>query len=395
MEVFISWSKNKSKLLALETKKFIHKTLGNEIQLFCSPNMYKGTCVDHEIHKHLLNCDKCIVCITADNFKNPWLMYETGVIYGTHFEKPGGSIVIPILFEHIPDWSSWVDKPLNRYVPIRLEKGDGNFKTARAEFEQFLQELAIEANVTVKNFSKNWNSYIKEVDNILQQEKMIPDECRDLVEQIMKDNEGNFTIVSPEITKNHILFHKGFSTNILTRILIRNVIDYQGKRLWFFGRRNKKILTSENDDFFKFLANEGIRNGVDFKCLFPYPGSDAMNKAVSRDKERRFLADLQTCLEAAVRMQHRFHLPISEMFKLYKCPRKESIIVSDNAVLYSPIICDGEGYPLPITNSSFEILSITNDDAGNRGKDLYDTFIDVWENAIPLTEKLYNELYNE
>ena len=394
VEIFISWSKDKSRLLAMETRKLIQNTLGNEIELFFSPNMYKGTSVDNEIHANLLKSDKCIVCITADNFKNPWLMYEAGVVYGAHFTKPGGSIVIPILFEHIPDWSSWIDKPLNRYVPIRLEKGNNNFKTSREEFKHFLQELANETNSEIKNFNSSWNTYIKEVKKILQREQMIPDTCRDLVDQIMKDSNGNFTIISPEITKNHILFHKGFSTNVLTRILIRNVIDYQGKRLWFFGRRNKKIFTSENDDFFKFLANEGIENGVDFKCLFPLPGSEAMDKAVSKDKERRFLADLQTCLEAAVRMKNRFHLPISDMFRLYKCPRRESIIVSDNAVLYSSIICDSEGYPLPITNSPFEIFGISEDGMNSRGDRFYNTFIDVWEQSIPLTETLYNSLYN-
>ena len=107
MEIFISWSKDKSRLLALETKKFILNTLGNKIEVFFSPDMYKGTSVDNEIHTNLLKSDKCIVCITSDNFKNPWLMYEAGVVYGAHFAEPGGSIVIPILFEHIPDWSSW------------------------------------------------------------------------------------------------------------------------------------------------------------------------------------------------------------------------------------------------------------------------------------------------
>jgi len=46
------------------------------------------------------------------------------------------------------------------------------------------------------------------------------------------------------------------------------------------------------------------------------------------------------------------------------------------------------------TNSSFEILGISESDPLSRGKHLYDTFLSVWEQAIPLTEKLYNELYN-
>ncbi len=394
MKVFISWSKDKSRLLAMATKKLILNTLGNNVNLFFSPDMYKGTCVDHEIHTNLLKSDKCIVCITSDNFKNPWLMYEAGVVYGAHYTTPGGSLVVPILFEHIPDWSSWVDKPLNRYVPIRFSSGNNASNASKEEFKSFLQELAEESRGEVKNFSKHWNTYKREVQAILQREQLVPDVCKDLVEQIMKDNDGHFTIVSPEITKDHILFHKGFSTSVLTRILLRNVIDYQGKRLWFFGRRNKKLLTGENDDFFRFLAKEGIDNGVDFRCLFPCPGSKAMNKAVSKDKERRFLADLQTCLEAAVRFQNRFGLPVSKMFRLYTQPRKESIIVSDNAVLYSPIICDSEGYPLPITNSPFEVLGVAEDVVHSRGAHCCDVFADAWESAVPLTEELYKELYH-
>lgn len=82
------------------------------------------------------------------------------------------------------------------------------------------------------------------------------------------------------------------------------------------------------------------------------------------------------------------------MFRLYECPRKESIIISDNAVLYSPITCDSEGYPLQITNSSFEIIGISESDTISRGKHLYDTFMDVWNQSVPLTEELYNELYD-
>lgn len=395
MNIFISWSKDKSRKLAIETKKFILKVLGTNIDLFFSPEMYKGTSVDNEIHNNLLKSNKCLVCITADNYKNPWLMYESGVVYGANYSKQDKGIVIPILFEHIPDWSSWVDKPLNRYVPIRLDTENDDYCKARKEFEDFFLELADELNTNIneKNYNSYWKEYIKEVDKILDQEKLIPDTCQDLVDQIMQDTNGTFTVVSPEITREHILFHKGFSTNVLTRLLIRNVINYQGKRLWFWGRRNKKIFTGENDDFFIYLANEGIKNGVDFKCLFPYPNSEAITKAVSKDKERRFLADLQNSLEAAVRMKNRFNLPIQEMFRLYKCPRKESIIISDNAVLYSPIICDCEGYPLKITNSKFEILGILEDDVNNRGKQYYDKFLNVWNQSVPLTEELYNEVY--
>lgn len=394
MKIFISWSKSKSRRLADATKLFLQKILNNNVEIFFSPDMYKGTCVDHVIHDNLLNCDKCIVCITLENYKNPWLMYEAGVVYGAHYQKPGGGIVIPLLFDSIPEWSSWIDKPLNRYVPIRFSNSDE--KSAKSEFKKFIDELSCELSISVNtsSFNKKWSIYYKDVKNILSEGQLVPDTCIDLVNLLMNDNDVTFTVVSPEITKKHILFHKGFATNVLMRLLLKNVIYNQGKKLWIFGRRNKKLMTSENDDFFKFLYNEGIDNGVDFKCLFPLPKSEAMIKAVSKDKERRFLADLQTCLEAAVRLQRRFNIPVEQLFRLYNVHRTDSIIVCDNAVIHSDIVCDSEGYPLPITNSAFEILSVINNNDSNKGRYYADKFLDVWNKSIPLTEELYCRLYN-
>lgn len=242
MKIFISWSKNKSRCLAEETKKLIKNTLGNSVELFFSPDMYKGTCVDNVIHENLLKSERCIVCITAENFKNPWLMYEAGVVYGANHSKVQRGIVIPILFEYIPEWSSWIDKPLNRYVPIRLQGQNYNYEQGKSEVKKFLTELADELGIKVKFFERNWKQYLDSIEEIIYREQLIPDTCVDLVNRLMQDNNGNFTIVSPEITKTHILFLKGFSTNPLTRILLQEVMDYQGKRLWIWGRRNKKII---------------------------------------------------------------------------------------------------------------------------------------------------------
>lgn len=394
MKIFISWSKNKSKLLAQQTKKLIQNTMGDAVEFFFSPEMYKGTRVDHEIHENLLESDKCIVCITSENFKNPWLLYEAGVIFGANHSKTSQSIVIPILFEHIPNWSSWIDKPLNQYVPIQLQNTNNEFIGGKQDFKQFLSELALENNIAVKNFNKHWKSYEKEIQEILNKEKLIPDTCKYLVDRILEKDDGTFSIVSPEITKKHILFHKGFATTSLIKILLENVIEYQGKRLWFYGRRNKRLLTSENDDFFKYLSDEGINNGVDFRCLFPYPNSEATNKATCKEKERSFYTDLQTCMEKAIRLKHKYHLPIENLFRLYKNQRTESIIVSDNAVLHRTIVCDGEGYPLPYTNSEFEILDAIGENSDfNKGQMLLDEFSEVWKNSVPLTEELYHTLY--
>jgi len=391
MKIFLSWSKNKSKLLAEATKRFIEKLLGNSIEFFFSPEMYKGTRVDNEIHENLLLCKKCLVCITSDNFKNPWLLYEAGVVFGANHTNSQNGIVIPILFEYIPEWSSWIDKPLNQYVPIQVKISNGEFISGKQDFKQFIIELAQETNTTIKNFNKYWNVYENEVNSILKKEQLIPDTCKDLLNRIMEKDDGSFSVISPEITNERILFHKGFATTKLTRILLESIVEYQGKRLWFLGRRNKRLLTSENNDFFKYLAEEGLANGVDFRCLFPYPNSEATKKATSREKERSFYTDLQTCMEKVLILKNKYNLPIEKLFRVYRVRRTESIIISDNAVIHRHIICDGEGYPLAYTNTDFEILGILDD--ASRGRTLLENYQNIWNEAIPLTEELYNNIY--
>ena len=396
MKIFISWSKNKSRMLAEATKRFLENTLGHSIEFFFSPQMYKGTRVDHEIHINLTNSQKCIVCITSENFKNPWLLYEAGVVFGVNYKKTDDGIIIPILFERIPEWSSWIDKPLNQYTPIQIQPVNHEFSFGKKEFLSFIQELSDETGVSIKEYDQNWQLFESEIKQIIDKEQIIPPACKFLVDRILEKDDGSFSIVSPEITKHHIIFHKGFATNRLYRILLENIVDFQGKRLWIYGRRNKRLLTSENNYFFRFLSEEGLRNGVDFKCLFPYPHSEATKKAVCKEKERSFFTDLQTCMEKAIALKNKYQLPVEELFRVYDTHRDDSIIICDNSLLHRRIICDGNGYPLPYTNSEFEILDIPEvDDINSKGQLLYNAFQDVWNASIPLTKDLYNRLYKE
>lgn len=403
MRIFISWSKNKSKQLAELTKQFICDTLDNNIDIFFSPKMYKGTCVDFEIHQNLLNCDKCIVCITADNFKNPWLMYESGVVYGSNYStnKKSG-IVIPILFEYIPDWSSWVDKPLNRYVPISIQSTNNDFNNSKIEFQRFFNELAEESNSKIKNFNRNWNSYINAVQEILQKEQQIPDNCKDLFYQLIKAKNDKFTMESPEISFNHILFHKGYSTNALTEILTNSIMLYQGKRLWIYGRRNRRLLDSDSYEFFKYLTDEGLENGVDFRCLLPNPNSTyAMDKIVNKVKQAEFPFDLRKSLRNALLLKRQYNLPVEKLFRLYSCKREFSITISDSVILYHSMPRDGEGYPLPMTDTSFKMYSLPpqgkepKSPSEKKAKSLLNVYENIWNKSEPLTEEIFYKFYNE
>ena len=387
MNLFLSWSKNKSKCLAEATKRFLEKVLGDSIKIFFSPNMYLGSCVDNEIHRNLLECKKCLVCITADNFKNPWLLYEAGVVYGANYASGSKTIVIPILFEDIPDWSSWIDKPLNRYVPIQMYDTNRDFSSGKNSFEKFLKQIADDEGIAVYNFSKNWNIYKNEIKSILDSEQTIPRECQDLYSRILENDNGTFSLTSPEIKKNEIVFYRGYKTHELLKVLIDSIIKYHGKYLWLYGRKHKLLMSREFDYFFEYLATEGLRNGVDFKCLFPMPGSPAAERASSKDRSNYFEANLKESLEKALNLKSRYNLEVGDFFRLYQQPQRKSIIRCDNAVLHHSIVCDEEGYPLPFTNSDFIISSaFTFDVRTNTTSEglLIKEFLAVWNEAVPI-----------
>ena len=396
MNLFLSWSKGKSKKLAEITKEFLEKTLGSSVRIFFSPDMYLGTCADRTIHDELLTCEKCLVCITEDNFKSPWLLYEAGMVYGANYSKQTESIVIPILFENIPQWSSWIDKPLNRYVPIQMNDTVGDFASGKESFERFLYQLAREANTEVKNFNKSWNAYKENIKYVLESESAIPSECKDLYRRILEKDNGTFSVNSPEIRNNEIVFHKGYKTHELLRILTDSIMHYQGKYLWLYGRKHELLMSRAFDDFFNYLSREGLRNGVDFKCLFPMPKSSAAVKASSRDRADYFDNELQRSLELALILQERYGLDVGNLFRLYKEPQRISIIRCDNAVLHHFIIRDENGYPLSYFNSGFTIASALSPDAtGNSETEspLIQEFRSVWDNAEPLSKALMNSLY--
>lgn len=73
-------------------------------------------------------------------------MYEAGVIYGSNYEKGNIGIVIPILFEPIPEWFSWIDKSLNRYVPIKMQDSHGKILGKKGFFD-FIHPICNECQI--------------------------------------------------------------------------------------------------------------------------------------------------------------------------------------------------------------------------------------------------------
>lgn len=381
-KIFLSWSKPKSKKLANELKLFFENLFGSKIDMFISSGMEKGSLVDSGIHNSLIGSKICLVCITSESLKSPWLMYEAGVVFGS------GGVVIPILFEEIPNWHSWLDKPLVMHVPVFFEE-------TKEDFLKLVHRIESEFMVKALNFDRNWESFSENVKQILLQNQSIPIECKFLVEKLKNRNDNYFTPDSPEINEGQIIFHRGFHSDPLYKILTDNIKDDGGKYFWYYGRKGSKILKRQYLGFFEYLAEiEKLGGmGVDFRFLIVMPKSLGAKKA-DRGQEEKFNLGLQESIEYALRLK-KLGLTPSKYFRLYENIRDYLIVRSDNSVLNSGPVYSTNGVLNYFTERPFSVFSTLKGEniSENKGYLLIKKFEKVWEKSTPLTDELFYKLY--
>jgi len=117
MKIFIVWSGRKSKKVA----QVLHEWIKNVIQVakpwMSSKDIDKGTQWSLEIAKELKNAKIGIICLTANNLKEPWIYFESGALTNA-VEK---AYVCPYLFGlEFKD----VTSPLSQFQLTKAEKED-------------------------------------------------------------------------------------------------------------------------------------------------------------------------------------------------------------------------------------------------------------------------------
>jgi len=95
-KIFISWSGEISKHIALELKKTLEESALGKSGLECfvsDADISSGTDWWSKVQLELKNCKMGVACITPDNFSAPWIYYEAGAIVSRGVE------LIPLLFD--------------------------------------------------------------------------------------------------------------------------------------------------------------------------------------------------------------------------------------------------------------------------------------------------------
>lgn len=331
--IFVSWSKAKSREFALEIKYLIESLDPHSNVFMSEENISAGEKVQEKIIKKIEDCDLLLLCFTKENKKSPWLLYEAGFACGLN------KTVIPLLFDNDPNWHSWIDNPMNVVREININGAD---------FEaSFINCFGLRDSSYTRNVLSN---FIKNVENIKDKYRQVDIQCEDFVDILL--NNESFKVKSPIYRNKTAYFMTGFETFDLWKAVVQSFL-YTGKYLWIYGRKNMKLFGGNFKELFEYLEEKSIIDnmaGIDFRCMFLNPEAEEVKFA--HKQQDIFLQELDATIKRA-KYQIGDNRILQKCFRKYSNRREEIIIRYVNSIV--------EGIELIIVILSFSIKARISD----------------------------------
>lgn len=165
MDVLISWSKNQSRELASAFRGWLPKVVPGFRPWLSSKDINKGRQWFSELQGFLSEATSCIVCVTKENVRSPWIYYETGAIAA----KKQNVLVCPYLLGVGVSMIS--DGPLSQFQCTEATKSD-----TLALIRSLNRALATphDDDLLCGNFESKWPEFEQEVRRLLEIEMACP-----------------------------------------------------------------------------------------------------------------------------------------------------------------------------------------------------------------------------
>lgn len=187
MNVFISWSGEKSRRLAGILNGWLPGVIQAVKPYFSPDDIEKGARWSSEISRELEQSSVGIICLTRTNLQAPWLMFEAGAL-AKSIEK---SRVIPVLFGVEP---SDLQGPLLQFQAASFNEDD--FRKLTRTINTALGDDALTSNVLESVFEKWWPELEKNVSAILELTESGQDmelrSDREILEEILELTRAGF-----------------------------------------------------------------------------------------------------------------------------------------------------------------------------------------------------------
>ena len=170
MKVFITWSGETSGALADVLRQWL-PTVIQAVRPYYSPDdVMKGTRWTYEIAQELEGAQVGLICLTRENLKAPWIMYEAGALS----KSLDNAKVCPILFGVD---QSQLEGPLVQFQACEFAKTD--IKRVVRMINAQLGDSALAANVLDRVFEMWWPQLEEEINNVLAADQSAESETED------------------------------------------------------------------------------------------------------------------------------------------------------------------------------------------------------------------------
>jgi hypothetical protein len=179
VKLFVSWSGETSRCVAETFREWIPKVLQSVNPWVSSKDIPKGRRWSEYLAKEIGEAKVGVVCVTAENIREPWLLFEAGALAKTLEE----TYVCPYLFDLEP---GEIDGPLAQFQLTTAEKEDTRkliLTVNRGLGDQSLPEKLVESS-----FEKWWPDLESELQTIEQSFPRYRERTdRELLEQILHE----------------------------------------------------------------------------------------------------------------------------------------------------------------------------------------------------------------
>jgi len=231
MKVFISWSGEPSKKIAEEIKKWIKYVIQSVEPFVSSEDIEKGSRWSGDIAKQLENTNFGLLCVTKDNYKAPWLLFEAGALSKAMDE----SFVVPLLFGLEP--SDLSGSPLLQFQTVHFAK--------KEDFKKLIQTINNKIDKPIDNLDEIFEKWYPDLEVAISNLSIIPEDAdeADGLNENINTSPALEEILSLSRENQKLLINTDNSyaeklNNILSQIEQRtDKLDNARER----SRRNKKI----------------------------------------------------------------------------------------------------------------------------------------------------------
>lgn len=165
MNIFISWSGDHSKKIASTLKNWLSDVFQSDQFFMSLHDIDAGARWANKLNSALEDSNFGIVCLTQDNLKAPWLLFEAGALS----KAIQGSHVVPYLLDLK---TTDIDWPLAQFQGVSSDK-EGTLKLVQSINE--IRETKLSEEKLQRSFNKWWPDLEAQLNKILSQLRVPPE----------------------------------------------------------------------------------------------------------------------------------------------------------------------------------------------------------------------------